>query len=254
MLGWRPEEWIGRQIRQFTHPDDLGQLVENEIEQARIRLVRRWRLRSVDGDYHWIEAHAKEAVEGHTADWHVVSFRTVDEDVAEERELQRRARLDGLTGLLNRTEIIDLLANAAPILPRTGTQTAVLFCDLDRFKQVNDTHGHAAGDAVLKTVAERIRRNIRSNDAASRIGGDEFMVLLRGVRDLSDARSIAEKIRVAVAEPIDASGLQLATTVSIGVAMVDGHESAAALIARADRAMYEAKALGRDRTSAAGIS
>ena len=130
---------------------------------------------------------------------------------------------------------------------RHGDATAVLFCDLDNFKEINDTFGHVPGDELLRTVATRIRMGLRSGDMAARIGGDELMVVLQGVRSLNDAMAIAEKLRRAVAEPIPTSAGYLSITLSIGVTMVQPDETHDAIISRADRAMYRAKQTGRNQ-------
>jgi diguanylate cyclase (GGDEF)-like protein len=180
----------------------------------------------------------------------VGSFRTVDQEVAAERELARRACTDELTGLVNRHEALEQITAIAGRVLRHGDATAVLFCDLDNFKEINDTFGHLPGDELLRTVAARIRMGLRSGDMAARIGGDELMVMLQGVRSLGDAVTIAEKLRRAVAQPIPTSAGDLSITLSIGVTMVEPDESPEAIISRADRAMYRAKQTGRNRVLA----
>lgn len=131
---------------------------------------------------------------------------------------------------------------------RTGQAIAVLFCDLDNFKSVNDRHGHAAGDEVLRVMADRIRRCLRStDDLGARVGGDELLVVLQGVQDLQNAVALADKLRLSAAEPIPIGDTTLMTTVSIGVTLAQPDEKASALVARADAAMYRAKKLGRNQ-------
>ena len=129
---------------------------------------------------------------------------------------------------------------------RDNSQLALLFIDLDRFKPINDSLGHAAGDRVLKSVAERIRHNIRESDTAARIGGDEFVVLLRSLQSLDDATHVAQKIGEAIEQPVELDGHSLTVTASIGVAVYpeDGID-AAALSRHADAAMYRAKDAGK---------
>jgi diguanylate cyclase (GGDEF)-like protein len=132
-----------------------------------------------------------------------------------------------------------------------GRTDAVLWCDIDRFKVVNDTYGHAAGDAVLEALADRLRSCLRTpNDLGARLGGDELMVFLHGVRDLQDAVDIAEKLRRHAAEPIPTSSGPLRVTLSIGATLARPDESTDALIARADDAMYQAKKSGRNQVVA----
>ena len=168
----------------------------------------------------------------------------IDDLVRAEQELERRARVDTVTGLINRHEVFERLAERER---RSGTNTAVLFCDIDRFKDINDERGHAAGDEVLRVVGERISSAIRREDVAARIGGDELLVILAGVHDLDEAVAIAESIRTVAAEPIALGGASVTATLSIGVTIAGADEDADALVARADEAMYEAKRSGRDR-------
>ena len=166
-----------------------------------------------------------------------------------EQQLRQRASTDELTGLLNRRELLEqlevLLADGDR---RHGRGTlALLFCDLDLFKEINDSLGHAAGDLVLRSVAERIRRAIRRDDLAARMGGDEMVVVLRSVADLEAAVALAGKVGSAIAEPISGDGLQARITASIGVTLARSGEDVDGLMARADLAMYEAKKAGRNR-------
>lgn len=191
------------------------------------------RIEAKDGSWHWIEANLRPYRDSDQQPNGVVdSFRTVDLEVETEQELERRARTDELTGLLNR---------------RANDGSAVLFCDLDDFKTINDSHGHGAGDDVLAAVALRIRGCLRADDLAARIGGDELLVVLRSVPDLEDAVAIAEKIRAAFSQPIHTRVGTVAVTLSIGVTLRSSEEWTDVLIARADAAMYEARAQGRDR-------
>jgi diguanylate cyclase (GGDEF)-like protein len=119
---------------------------------------------------------------------------------------------------------------------------------MDKFNTVNDTYGHAAGDEVLRVMADRIRRCLRStDDLGARVGGDELLVVLHGVQDLPNAVAIAEKLRLSAAEPIAIPGDTIRTTVSIGVTLARPGEKTGDLIARADEAMYRAKEHGRNQ-------
>jgi diguanylate cyclase (GGDEF)-like protein len=166
-------------------------------------------------------------------------------------DLQHRtdAVIDGLTGMLNRRALAQRLAEISAQAEVSGLPVSVIAADLDHFKQINDEHGHAVGDAVLVDVAYRLRKELRAFDLAYRIGGEEFLVVLPGASVL-DAARIAEQLRAVVAaEPI--AGIDV--TVSVGVAGSSGgpfdHE---AVVAQADAALYEAKARGRDRVHVAG--
>lgn len=151
---------------------------------------------------------------------------------------------DSLTGLANRAEVIARLESALEPNGQPDSQLAVLFCDVDDFKAINDTYGHGVGDVVLTTLAARIRQCVREGDTVGRTGGDEILVLLHGLHTLAEATDIGETIRRHVAKPIVAFGQEINVTVSIGAAFGATGETAKTITARADAAMYEAKTRG----------
>jgi len=154
---------------------------------------------------------------------------------------------DALTGLRNRRYVRRHLES----LLRSGATAAVLVIDVDRFKPLNDSHGHAAGDAALKEVAARLRQHLRAVDVVARYGGEEFLVVLAGAGEEA-AAAVAERLRAAVAEtPVMVGSLALPVTVSIGVAVARGQAAPDALIAAGDAALYRAKEGGRNRVEAA---
>jgi diguanylate cyclase (GGDEF)-like protein len=162
--------------------------------------------------------------------------------------LERRASTDELTNLLNRKKALEQVGT---LNRRGGRGFAALWCDIDRFKLVNDTYGHAAGDAVLQALAERIRGCLRStDDVGARIGGDELLILLHGVGEIEEAMNVAEMLRSRAAEPIPTAAGPIAITLSIGVTIANPDESTDALLARADDAMYQAKNRGRNQVVA----
>ncbi|MDP3222430.1 MAG: GGDEF domain-containing protein, partial [Rubrivivax sp.] len=162
-----------------------------------------------------------------------------------ERHASQRAMHDPKTGLPNRTLFDDRLTQAIAGAERHGWVLAVLFLDLDRFKLVNDTHGHAAGDTVLTAVAERLMRNARDEDTVCRNGGDEFLYLLINPSGREAVARIAALVRQVIGAPIGMGALQLLVTPSIGIALYPEHGmSGQSLIAQADAAMYRAKHLG----------
>ncbi|MCS5690872.1 GGDEF domain-containing protein [Cyanobium sp. FGCU-6] len=179
-----------------------------------------------------------------------LAFQAMAREIRErEQQLRLRATVDELTGLLTRRELLEQLQELLnhPERHRPGEGLAVLFSDLDRFKEINDGLGHAAGDLVLRSVAERIRQVIHSDDLAGRMGGDEMVVVLRSVADLDAAVAVAETIAAAISRPIRGDAMEAMITASIGVAFAMPAEGVDALIARADIAMYEAKQAGRAR-------
>ena len=176
------------------------------------------------------------------------TWRDVTERHKAAMAFEQRARTDELTQLLTRREVFDRLEDLRGKIPRSGRDIAVLFVDFDRFKNINDLYGHAMGDQVLRTIAERIRSCLRhTDDLGARIGGDEMMVVLHGVHGIGDALKVAEKIRSFAAEPVHFNGQSIEATVSVGVALTRQGESTTDLVARADAAMYQAKQRGRNQ-------
>jgi two-component system cell cycle response regulator len=174
-----------------------------------------------------------------------------DELRARNRELERLALTDPLTGLHNRRSMLRHLRAMTNLHQRHGTPLAALMLDIDHFKAVNDRHGHDAGDDVLRAVGERLGSRLRTEDAAGRWGGEEFLVLLPET-SVSDAVRVAEDLRACLAAPIGA----LRVTTSVGVAAHSGGETPEALVKHADDALYAAKAAGRDtvRTTPAVVA
>ena len=173
------------------------------------------------------------------------------EDITEWREAQAQishmAHHDALTGLANRTQLVEKLANALAVLPWRGGSLAVHFMDLDRFKNVNDTLGHDGGDFLLKTVAERLRSVTRVDDVVARLGGDEFVIVQSRVSDKDQAEDFAHRLTAAVTAPMKLSEQPIFATISIGVALApaDG-VNPERLLKSADLALYKAKADGRN--------
>jgi diguanylate cyclase (GGDEF)-like protein/PAS domain S-box-containing protein len=251
VLGWAQEDWIGHMATDFFSSNADSERFLREQQKALLgqSIMVRTQMQSKGGDVHWVEIHAGPyRTEKGNIDGIAASFRLVDAEVSSQRILERRARTDELTRLLNRNEAIERIES---LNKHHARKIAVLWCDIDRFKVVNDTYGHAAGDTVLKTLADRIRGCLRSpDDIGARIGGDELLVLLNGVRDLQDAVDVAEKLRRSAAEPIAAAAGPITITLSIGVTLSHPEEGTDALIARADDAMYQAKKCGRNQVVA----
>jgi diguanylate cyclase (GGDEF)-like protein len=158
------------------------------------------------------------------------------------REKDHQARHDSLTGLPNRTLLLDRLDEAVDGARRDGETTALLMLDLDHFKDVNDTLGHQVGDRLLEVVGDRVRDAVRPQDTVARLGGDEFAVVLPRVHDVDAATEVAERVRAALAEPFHLEGVMLEVEASIGMALFPAHgTSPAELMQRADIAMYQAK-------------
>jgi diguanylate cyclase (GGDEF)-like protein/PAS domain S-box-containing protein len=174
--------------------------------------------------------------------------RDITELKSAERKLRQLATHDYLTGLPNRLLLYDRLELALNRYSRYGTPVALMFCDLDGFKPVNDAYGHQVGDAVLTEVADRIHSVVRDTDTAARLGGDEFGVLVEGVDDLEMLILVAERLVAAIAQPVRVNGATTQVGVSIGIAVASERCSEVdALVAAADSAMYRAKDEGRGR-------
>ena len=243
-------EWLGmgmehvhaarvREILPGIEATDLMSLLIDTADTGRTMTIDAFEYPHDSGS-RWIDVRAVR-VDGQIS----LAWRDVTEQRTVSFLLERRARTDDLTSLLNRKEALERIE---ALTSRTGQRIGVLSCDIDWFKTVNDIHGHAAGDSVLQTVAERIRGCLRSgDDLAARIGGDELLVVLHGVRDLDDAVAVAEKLRRRTAEPIHTAVGPITVTLSIGVTLAHPSESTDALLARADAAMYQAKNGGRNQ-------
>jgi len=257
-LGWRPEDIVGMVVTDLVHPDDwdvvaaLGEAASGGTEVIALRpgvahpiLAR---LRQADGAYRWMSVTATRVHEqGSVEHSIVVGMRDVDELVATQA-LAERGQRDDLTGLVNRPSLLDRMERILSENRRNSDVTAVLYCDVDHFKEINDTFGHAVGDEVLRTIALRIRQSVRDNDIVARLGGDEFVVVLQGLAGPCDAEAVAEKIRRAMREALMVDGIDLSRSFSIGVAMVSADSTPDRVLRDADAALYEAKESGRDRT------
>lgn len=174
------------------------------------------------------------------------------DEAATALNLRRSAELDALTGALNRRTIDLWLTRSFTEAYRHGQPLAVLFVDLDLFKRINDTHGHACGDTCLRQVSEALRRELEPGDLLGRYGGEEFIVVLPG-RNGDSARQVAERIRAAVErEQVECDGRKVPMTVSVGVATrLDREDAPGAAVERADKALYAAKRAGRNRVNVA---
>ena len=174
----------------------------------------------------------------------ITQARLAEQALAEQAEVNRHQALhDALTGLANRTLFQDRTEQAILAAERKGGSAAVLLIDLDRFKQVNDSLGHPAGDALLIELAGRLRQAVRASDTVARLGGDEFALLLHDTAGPEDALVVAERVKTALVEPVTVDGLALSVEASIGIALYprDGTDTET-LVRRADAAMYHAKA------------
>ncbi|CAA7625277.1 PAS:GGDEF [Magnetospirillum sp. LM-5] len=177
---------------------------------------------------------------------YVATFLDITDRKRREATVRWRAEHDALTNLLNRAQFEARLANQVRLAKEDGCSFALLYLDLDGFKQVNDTLGHAAGDKVLKRAAARIEGAVRTSDLVARLGGDEFAIIVPGVQGPDDAGRIATKLVASLAEPFEIDGVRVQVGASVGIALYPQDGIAPdTLVAAADEAMYRAKRAGR---------
>ncbi len=255
VLGYSQELWIsdGGLWDRLLHPDDAERVISNEAECARSgeALVQEYRISRADGNVVWIrdEMTVVRGDAGSESPLFFGVFLDVTDRKRMEAELERLALYDPLTGLPNRALFGDRLGHA--IERRGGAQaTAVYFLDVDRFKRINDSLGHAAGDEVLREIAARIERTLRPEDTVARFGGDEFTALCEAVGGVLEAVGVADRLQREIAQPIRAGGAELRLSASIGIAIAEPGEvvDASRIVEDADAAMYRAKERGGART------
>ncbi|HVB49186.1 MAG TPA: EAL domain-containing protein, partial [Burkholderiales bacterium] len=244
--------------RQFTRKDGSRfwcKVVGKAIDAARPQEGTIWIYDDISAEHAAREsleasrAALERAVAERTAELEAAN-RRLEEEIAERKQAEQRARHladhDALTALPNRRLLEDRLTQALALSYRNRQQTAVMFVDLDRFKNINDSLGHAVGDALLKEVARRLVQELRVGDTICRLGGDEFVVVLPEIKRSADAANVAQKVIESVSRPLLLEGRELHVTPSIGMAVFpDDGRDAETLIRNADAAMYHAKEMGR---------
>ncbi|TFC49910.1 bifunctional diguanylate cyclase/phosphodiesterase [Cryobacterium sp. TMT2-17-1] len=216
-----------------------------EGPSTRQRIDRR--MRHEGNQETWVKVSIAEIFEGDQAGGLLYQLEDITARRLAEARVEHLAFHDPLTNLPNRLLLLDRLKQALLQASRQGRGVAVLFIDLDRFKFVNDSLGHHAGDTVLNEVAIRLRQSIRAGDTVSRIGGDEFVVICPDVGGSEDVHRIADSIQAAIARPITIGDQSASVDASIGIAFGLGHDDAELLLRNADQAMYLAKDRGRAR-------
>jgi diguanylate cyclase (GGDEF)-like protein/PAS domain S-box-containing protein/hemerythrin-like metal-binding protein len=250
ITGYAAEEAVGRTMRLLhsgRHLPEFYTAMWDAITQNGSWQGEIWNRRKSGEVYpEWLSITAVKGEAGEVTHY-VGTFTDVTHKKAAEDEIRHLAFYDALTDLPNRMLLNDRLQQALVAAKRDDAHIALLFLDLDKFKPVNDSFGHDVGDHLLKEAARRILACVRESDTVARIGGDEFIVLLRTVEDARDALAVAEKIRAALNQPFALKGLRLEVSSSIGLALYPAHGSDAfALAKNADIAMYQAKSAGRN--------
>jgi diguanylate cyclase (GGDEF)-like protein/PAS domain S-box-containing protein len=250
ITGYELDQVRGRTPDQITpslRALDRERTIWEEVERGGFWQGELWDRRHNGETYpKWLTISAVRGEHGQ-----VVNFIEIFSDISERKEREERVRHlahhDFLTDLPNRVLLSDRIARAISMAHRTASQVAILFLDLDRFKNVNDSLGHSIGDKLLQEVAHRLRACIRASDTVSRLGGDEFVLLVPDVTEPASVAVMAQKVLEAVARPYSIEGHELMSSPSIGIAVFpsDG-EDVETLLRNADAAMYHAKESGRN--------
>ncbi len=238
---------IGRRVSSLAHPDDV-QLLESHLaavmrHSGSVTVTSRF-AHARDG-WRDLEVIAENRLTDAEIEGVVLSMRDVSDRKALEDELRHQAFHDSLTGLANRGLFEDRLAHGLAGARRHKHLAAILFLDLDDFKTINDSLGHASGDELLQAVARRIARVVRVTDTAARLGGDEFAILMESLDDPQSAQRTATRLLEELIPPFQIAGRELRVSASIGIALSDGSTGAENLLRNADTAMYAAKDAGK---------
>jgi PAS domain S-box/diguanylate cyclase (GGDEF) domain len=247
-IGNTPDEWFQR-----IHPEDVEKVkvqVFAHVEGLTRHFENEHRMRQSDGSYRWVLSRGLAVRDGTGKAYRFAGSQT---DIVErkqiEEKLAQQAFYDRLTGLPNRALFMDRLGQALKRANRRRDYLfALLYLDLDHFKEVNDTMGHLLGDQLLMAVARKLEECLRPQDTVARLGGDEFTILLDDIKDLADATNIADRIWKEMSGAFYLSGHDVSISASIGIALSSkGYLQPDELLQDADTAMYRAKELGRAR-------
>ena len=245
ILGYSEQELLEMTFQTLTHPEDL----DADLEQMHRVLAGQSESYAMEKRYQHADGHFIWALlsvslvrdEAGSPLYFVSQIQDISEQKLINERLTDLTLHDALTGLANRVLFADRLAHAVERSRRSKERVAVLFIDLDRFKSVNDSLGHAAGDELLRQAGERMRRAVRPADTIARLGGDEFTVLCEDLGAVNDAGWVADRLSDTLERPFDLFGTEMKIGVSIGIAVADRHDSAETVLAKADAAMYRTK-------------
>jgi diguanylate cyclase (GGDEF)-like protein/PAS domain S-box-containing protein len=251
LLGYGEQELLRASFLSFVHPRDRQAAREvfselattaNREAHAELRFLHK------NGTWVWLEVFGQNLLHDASVRAIVLNYRDITQRKATEKQLEYQAYYDALTGLPNRLLFRDRVVNALAQARRHRRGIAVMYLDLDHFKLVNDGLGHSVGDGLLSEVAARLQGSIRASDTISRLGGDEFTILLNDIRSTEAVFGVARKILQSLARSFRVSGHELFVTASIGISLfpADG-EDVETLLKTADSAMYRAKELGRNQ-------
>ena len=251
VFGYDPFELVGQDLTGLLHPEDQARAADFFKEATASPGVTgpvEWRFRQSDGSWLHAELLATNLLNDQTVRGIVLNTRDVSERKRLEQQLTHQAFHDPLTGLANRALFRDRVSHALALAQREGRPITVLFLDLDDFKKVNDSLGHAEGDRLLIAAAERFLSCARAADTVARLGGDEFAILIEHVAAADGHSGLLERLTSAMAHPFTLSGNQIQVSASIGLAAASRDETADDLLRNADVAMYAAKRRGKGRS------
>jgi diguanylate cyclase (GGDEF)-like protein/PAS domain S-box-containing protein len=250
-LGTNQAALVGQTLADLVHPEDVSTISRVHARTGAALLTSALcRMRCANGGWLDAELTFTDLRNDPAVGGVVVAIRDAAHRRLADEALVHTALHDPLTGLPNRALLLDRLGHALARSNRSLGQTALLFLDLDNFKVVNDSLGHLAGDLLLIELAHRLLASVRAGDTVARFGGDEFAVLLEEVSDATEAVAKAERLAMALRQPLEVDGREVRPDVSIGVALRSGRgDQPDDLLRRADLAMYQAKSAGKGRCS-----
>jgi diguanylate cyclase (GGDEF)-like protein/PAS domain S-box-containing protein len=249
--GYSPEALRNTSIFEFVHPDEAEVargLISQSLSRPRLSMSAEIRLRLADETWCYYEVVATNLLRDPRVSGIVTTFRDITERKDFEQALRYQAFHDALTDLPNRTLFVDRVERSLARAVRRGAQVSVMFIDLDNFKVINDSLGHAVGDLLLVTLTDRIKSCLRHEDTLARLSGDEFAILVEDVRDQDDARGLADRVQEQLQVPFILDRREVFASVSIGIALSGPqHAGPNDLLRDADLAMYRAKSNGKAR-------
>ena len=249
-LGLKPEALVGRNLNDLWSGEDREKLRAflAEVAAAPTGTVGPVELRIERGNRrHVIESVGSNLSQDPAVEGLALNFRDISERKALEEQLRQLAFHDPLTLLANRNLFRDRVQHALTLAQRGQSSVAVMFLDLDNFKNINDSLGHDAGDRLLQAVAQRIVKTTRSSDTVARLGGDEFAVLVEGIATITEVQRLADALIATLDVPFPLNGMEVRVGASIGVAFSARESGTETLLSNADIAMYHAKAAGKNR-------
>ena len=247
IFGYAPEEMVHRNIAQFVAGTDASAIraaCRDLLSASRESVTLEQRFERNDGALIWGQLTIARVQAGDEPRL-MVMVQDVTERKRMEEELVRRAFQDDLTGLANRALFHDRLHHALERRGRSRTEVAVLLLDLDGFKRVNDSLGHAAGDQLLRAVATRIQSTVRGGETVARLGGDEFAIVIDAVQTTEDVQQLADRLLRIISKPVTVADREVVVNVSIGIALAQAGDEGDAVLRNADVVMYSAKNAGK---------